>query len=107
MRYRTWSYRFADEILNSKYSVKKELEDIIRSTNLPASQMTRKALNHEFAKKFAAKGWQGQPELKKGEIESRMDFLKERVGIEVAFTHPSFLGIDLLKFQTASYANLD
>lgn len=36
-----------------------------------------------------------------------MDFLKERVGIEVGFTHSSFLGIDLLEFQVASYSGLD
>ena len=36
-----------------------------------------------------------------------MDFLKDRVGIEVGFGHGSFLGIDLLKFQVASYSVLD
>ena len=36
-----------------------------------------------------------------------MDFLKERIGIEVGFGHASFLGIDLLKFQVASYSGLD
>jgi hypothetical protein len=36
-----------------------------------------------------------------------MDFLKERIGIEVAFGHASFIGIDLLKFQVASYSGLD
>ena len=30
-----------------------------------------------------------------------------RVGVEVQFGHPSFIGIDLLKFQIASYSNLD
>jgi len=54
MRYRTWSYRFAEEILNSKYVLKKELEDVIRSVDLPPSQETRQALNTEFAKKFVA-----------------------------------------------------
>ena len=38
---------------------------------------------------------------------ARMDFLKERIGIEVAFGHASFIGIDLLKFQEASYSGLD
>lgn len=32
-----------------------------------------------------------------------MDFLKERTGIEVGFGHGSFIGIDLFKFQKASY----
>jgi hypothetical protein len=36
-----------------------------------------------------------------------MDFLKERVGVEVGFGHGSFLGIDLLKFQVSSYSGLD
>jgi len=36
-----------------------------------------------------------------------MDFLKERVGIEVEFGHASFIGIDLLKFQVSSYSGLD
>ncbi len=36
-----------------------------------------------------------------------MDFLKERVGIEVGFGHASFMGIDLLKFQVSSYSGFD
>jgi hypothetical protein len=36
-----------------------------------------------------------------------MDFLKERVGIEVEFGHASFIGIDLLKFQVSSYSGLN
>jgi len=36
-----------------------------------------------------------------------MDFLKDRIGIEVGFGHSSFMGIDLLKFQVASYSGLD
>lgn len=36
-----------------------------------------------------------------------MDFLKDRIGIEVEFGHASFLGIDLLKFQVSSYSGLD
>ena len=36
-----------------------------------------------------------------------MDFLKDRIGVEVGFGHASFLGIDLLKFQVSSYSGLD
>jgi hypothetical protein len=36
-----------------------------------------------------------------------LDFLKERIGVEVEFGHSSFIGIDLLKFQVASYSGLD
>ena len=36
-----------------------------------------------------------------------MDFLKDRIGVEVGFGHSSFIGIDLLKFQVASYSGLN
>ena len=36
-----------------------------------------------------------------------MDFIKDRIGVEVGFGHSSFLGIDLLKFQVSSYSALD
>lgn len=36
-----------------------------------------------------------------------MDFLKDRIGVEVEFGHSSFLGMDLLKFQIASYSGID
>jgi hypothetical protein len=38
---------------------------------------------------------------------AKLDFLKERIGIEVAFGHASFIGIDILKFQISSYSSLD
>jgi len=41
------------------------------------------------------------------DLGAKMDFLKERIGIEVGFGHASFLGIDLLKFQVSSYSALD
>jgi hypothetical protein len=37
-----------------------------------------------------------------GDPGAKMDYLKERIGIEVGFGHASFIGIDLLKFQVSS-----
>ena len=45
--------------------------------------------------------------MKADDPSAKMDFLKERIGVEVGFGHASFLGIDLLKFQVASYSGLD
>lgn len=58
---------------------------------------------------FVKKGWESQPSVfdERGDPSEKMDFLKERVGIEVGFGHASFIGIDLLKFQIASYSGLD
>ena len=56
---------------------------------------------------FRQKGWTSQPQIFESDNDAyaRFDFLKDRVGVEVQFGHPSFMGIDLLKFQIASYSN--
>jgi hypothetical protein len=36
-----------------------------------------------------------------------MDFLKDRIGMEVEFGHSSFIGIDMLKFQICSYSGIN
>jgi len=109
MRFRTWSYRFAEEVLNSKLPLKKEIEDIIRSINFPPAEISRPKLNDAFKKAFLNKGWKGEERIFEEPREplAKIDFIKERVGVEVAFSHSSFLGIDMLKFQTLSYSNLD
>lgn len=44
MNYKTWSYRFAEQVLNSKLSLKKETEDIIRDLKLKNEERTRHIL---------------------------------------------------------------
>jgi len=106
MRFRTYSYRFAEQVLNSKYSTKKEIEDVIASVNLKSVEMSRPNLNKVFEKEFLKRSWRPQEKVS-SELAAKIDFIKDRVGVEVAFVHSSFLGIDLLKFQTMSYSNLD
>ena len=59
--------------------------------------------------RFTAKGWEPQPLVfgDPGEPMAKMDFLKQRIGVEVEFGHASFIGIDLLKMQIGSYSGLD
>jgi len=63
----------------------------------------------KLKEEFTSKGWEAEPNVfdKLDDSSAKMDFLKERVGIEVGFGHPSFIGIDLLKFQVSSYSSLD
>lgn len=42
-----------------------------------------------------------------GEHKVELGLQKSRIAVEVQFGHASFLGTDLLKFQMASYSNLD
>lgn len=108
MRTKTYSFRFAEEVLNSKYKLKKELESIISDLQPSEENLPRPKLNALFKEKFEKKGWISQPNVfENKELGAKLDFLKERIGVEVAFSHPSVIGIDLLKFQTMSYSNLD
>jgi hypothetical protein len=108
MRFKTWSYRFAEQVLNSKLHLRKEIEQVIESIDVSSNKLSRPNVNKIFREKFLQFGWKQQPKVAEEEdIEAKLDFFKERVGVEVAFSHSSFLGIDLLKFQTMSYSNLD
>ncbi len=115
MNYKTWSYRFADQVLNSSLRTRLEVEEIVRSVSLPEGEYKRVELNKAFQKEFLERGWREQSRLfEEGDLEdgedvpfSKLDFLKDRRGVEVAFSHASFIGIDLLKFQMMSYASLD
>jgi hypothetical protein len=109
MRFRTYSYRFAEQVLNSKLSIRKEIEEIISSVKPNPKGYSRPELNEIVRKEFLNRRWEDQPAVFEeiGEPSARIDFLKERIGVEVAFGHSSFIGIDLLKLQTLSYSNLD
>ncbi|MDF2545794.1 MAG: restriction endonuclease [Anaerosolibacter sp.] len=109
LRLNKYSYRFAEQVLNSKLSLKQEVEDILTSTSINISELSRPGFNALLEEKFVSKGWESQPPVfdEPGDPSAKMDFLKDRIGIEVAFGHPSFIGIDLLKFQVASYSGLD
>jgi hypothetical protein len=104
-----FSYRFAEQVLNSKLAIKQEIESILSDSNIEIQTLSRPHFNEILKSAFIAKGWNDQPTVfdEPSDPSARMDFLKERIGIEVEFGHSSFLGIDLLKFQVASYSGLD
>jgi hypothetical protein len=88
---------------------KQEVEAILTSEALDLASLSRPTFNKVLRAAFVAKSWQDQPHVFSDEDDpsAKMDFLKERVGIEVGFGHASFIGIDLLKFQVSSYSALD
>jgi hypothetical protein len=71
--------------------------------------LSRPKFNEILDVKFVEKGWERQPPVfnEPKDPAAKMDFLKDRIGIEVEFGHSSFIGIDLLKFQVASYSGLN
>jgi len=109
MKFRTYSYRFAEQVLNSKLSLKHEIEDTLRDLSPNPCELSRPKFNEILEENFVQMGWKTQPSVFSSEEDAyaKMDFLKERAGIEVEFGHSSFIGIDLLKFQVSSYSVLD
>src|SRR5689334_23211002 len=109
IRLEKFSYRFAEQVLNSKLSLKQEIETILTSDAIEITSLSRPNFNKVLKELFVKRGWKDQPHVfsDDDELGAKMDFLKERVGVEVGFGHASFIGIDLLKFQVASYSGLD
>jgi hypothetical protein len=109
LRLQRFSFRLAEQVLNSKLSLKEEIEAILLETIADIAGLSRPAFNKLLLDRFVARGWASQPTVfdDPGDPGAKMDFLKERVGIEVGFGHASFIGIDLLKFQVSSYSALD
>ena len=109
LRIKSFSYRFAEQVLNSKLAIKEEVLSVVTDSAIDTSSLSRPNFNKILRERFNKRGWQDQPSVfeEEGDPAAKMDFLKERVGIEVGFGHASFLGIDLLKFQVASYSGLD
>ena len=96
-------------MLNSRLALKQEIEAILFDEYIVLETLSRPNFNKILDELFVAKGWESQPAVfdEPGDPSARMDFLKDRVGVEVGFGHASFIGIDLLKFQVASYSALD
>ena len=109
LRLQTFSYRFADQVLNSRLSIKHEIENTFTDPSIDISSLSRPHFNELLRMAFIGKGWDAEPPVfdEPNDPSAKMDFLKERIGIEVAFGHASFIGIDLLKFQVASYSGLN
>ena len=109
VRLRKYSYRFAEQVFNGKLMLKNELEEIIYAATKDLSVLSRPEFNRLLNDEFSKRGWQCQPPVfsQEDDAYAKFDFLKDRIGVEVQFGHASFVGIDLLKFQVASYSNLD
>jgi len=104
-----YSFRFAEQVLNSKLTLKQEIESILLDPNIELHTLNRPHFNKVLENLFRQKGWETQPKVfnENQDPSAKFDFSKERIGIEVGFTHSSFIDIDLLKFQVALYSSLD
>ena len=84
-----YSFRFAEQVLNSKLALKHEIESILLDPNIKLHTLNRPHFNKVLEKLFIQKGWETQPKVFNGikDPSARFDFLKERIGVEIGFTH--------------------
>jgi hypothetical protein len=103
VRFQSFSYRFAEQVLNSKLTLKREIEEILSEKIPDIGGLSRPAFNKILDERFTAKGWMRQPPVfdEPDDPGAKMDFLKEKIGIELGFGHASFLGIDLRRFKSS------
>src|SRR5215472_18606843 len=103
LHFKTFSHRFAEQVLNSRLAIKEEILSVITDPAIDVAILSRPYFIKVLRDSFTQKGWQDQPSVfdEEGDPAAKMDFLKERVGIEIGFGHASFIGIDLLKFQVS------
>jgi len=96
MQYSQFSYRFAEEVLNSRLAVKSEIDGLLQSY---AGKMGKGTSAHEeLLDLFAQKGWEkGHRVCSESSLE--IDLFKERIAIEVELSHSMSLFKDFLKFQ--------
>ncbi len=109
LQLKSFSFRFAEQVLNSRLAIKQEIEQALTNPNINVSELSRPRFNEIIEEMFIGKGWETQPHVfdELTDPSAKMDFLKDRIGVEVEFGHASFIGIDLLKFQVSSYSGLD
>jgi hypothetical protein len=107
--FETFSYRFAEQVLNSRLYIKQEIVSTLSAFQIILSELSRPKFYKILEELLVKKGWGKQPSVydKPANPLANMDFIKDRIGIEVANGHLSFFGFDLLKFQVSSYSGLD
>ena len=58
LRLRRFSFRFAEQVLNSKLSLKEEIEQVLLGAISDITKLSRPAFNELLEDRFVAKGWQ-------------------------------------------------
>lgn len=58
-----YSFRFAEQVLNSKLALKQEIESILLDPNIKLHTLNRSHFNKVLENLFIKKGWETQPKV--------------------------------------------
>lgn len=106
MRFETYSYRLAEELINSKLNLRKQIEAVVKGVVATKHvhgkdqqfQYKESLLNQDFENGFKQQNWAGNVKVIK-DLDLKTDFRKERVQVEVQFGNASRFYADVMKFQ--------
>jgi len=73
-----FSYRFAEQVQNSRLALKQEIEDILGHIDEQLPSLSRPQFNLVLREKFVQRGWEDQPVVfnEAGDPSARMGFMK-------------------------------
>jgi hypothetical protein len=57
IRLERFSYRFAEQVLNSKLAIKQEIESILTNDTIQIATLSRPVFNKALRELFVVKGW--------------------------------------------------
>jgi len=100
LRYSWHNFRFAEEILNSKLALKKEIEDIINQLDVDPFGKGAASPHRVIKEAFLRRGWSDEERIS-CRTRMRFDLYKERIGIEIETSHIIHTYKDFLKFLVA------
>lgn len=76
-----YSFRFAEQVLNSKLALKQEIEDTLLIPDIEFSSLSRSHFNEILENLFIQKCWETQPKVfnENQDPSAKFDFLKEKI----------------------------
>lgn len=102
VEFETLSYRHAEEILNSKVTIRREIEKAIAGVKPTMVSQGADNLTKRLQQAFIGLGWQDEfPVTDKQTHEQFFDFFKDRVAIEIEFSRYEFIYRDYFRFLSA------
>lgn len=102
MQFETFSYRHAEEILNSHLAIRRQINDVLSAAKEAPVKQGPDGLTAALMAAFEARGWAKEvPVSDNADHEQRFDLSKDRVAIEIEFSRYEFLYRDYLRFLSA------
>ncbi len=102
VQFETFSYRHAEEIINARLSIRREIGEVLDSVQETNVAIGKDSLTPRIVNAFVKKGWQKEVLVMENQPhEQRFDLLKERVAIEIEFSRYEFLSRDYIRFLAA------